>query len=161
MCSSDLIGAGLCFALACDLRLAAEGAKLAVNFVKLGLHPGMGATWLLPRLVGPARARGLALTAEPIAAETAADWGMIWKVVDDDRLIAEAEALCAQLAAGPRFGLALIKRALDAADQNGLDAQLDLERDLQRQAGFHPDYGEGVRAFMEKRAPNFAGRRSG
>src|SRR5207237_656892 len=88
---------------------------------------------------GRAAPRGLALTAEPLAAETAAAWGLIWKAVDDDRLVTDAEALCAQFAAGPRLGLALIKQALDAAGQNDLDAQLDLERDLQRKAGHNPD----------------------
>jgi len=115
---------------------------------------------LLPRLIGMVRARALALTAEPLPAETAQQWGLIWKVFDDERLMPEADALCAQLAAGPTTALGLIKRALDAAETNGLDAQLDLERDLQRQAGASPDYAEGVKAFMDKRAPNFSGRRS-
>jgi len=152
-------GAGASVALHCDIVLAARSARFVQAFAKIGVVPDAGGSWLLPRLVGAARARALALTAEPLAAQTAADWGLIWKAVDDDRLMADAEALCAQLAAGPRLGLSLIKRALDAAERNGLDAQLDLERDLQRKAGFHPDYAEGVRAFIEKRAPNFAGRR--
>jgi 2-(1,2-epoxy-1,2-dihydrophenyl)acetyl-CoA isomerase len=152
-------GAGATLALHCDIVLAARSAKFVQAFAKVGLVPDAGGTWLLPRLVGAARARGLALTGEPLAADTAAAWGLIWKAVEDDRLIAEAEALCAQFAAGPRLGLGLIKRALDAAERNDLDAQLDLERDLQREAGFSPDYAEGVRAFLEKRAPNFAPRR--
>ena len=154
-------GAGASLALHCDIVLAARSARFIQAFAKIGLVPDAGGTWLLPRLVGAARARALALTAEPLAAETAAQWGLIWKAVDDDRLMAEAEALCAKFAAGPRLGLSLIKRALDAAEGNDLDAQLDLERDLQREAGFHPDYAEGVRAFLDKRAPNFSGRRGG
>jgi 2-(1,2-epoxy-1,2-dihydrophenyl)acetyl-CoA isomerase len=154
-------GAGASFALHCDIVLAARSARFIQAFARIGVVPDAGASWLLPRLVGAARARGLALTAEPLTADIAAAWGLIWKAVDDDRLVADAEALCAQLAAGPRLGLSLIKRALDAAEGNGLDAQLDLERDLQREAGFNPDYAEGVRAFIEKRAPNFSTRRRG
>ncbi|HEY1543939.1 MAG TPA: enoyl-CoA hydratase-related protein, partial [Xanthobacteraceae bacterium] len=125
----------------------------------IGVVPDAGGSWLLPRLVGMARARALALTAEPLPAETAQQWGLIWKVLDDERLMPEAEALCAQLAAGPTIALGLIKRALDAAETNDLDTQLDLERDLQREAGFGPDYPEGVRAFVEKRVAKFSGRR--
>jgi 2-(1,2-epoxy-1,2-dihydrophenyl)acetyl-CoA isomerase len=154
-------GAGANLALHCDIVLAARSAKFVQAFAKLGLVPDAGGTWLLPRLVGAARARGLALLAEPLGADTAADWGLIWKAVDDDRLMAEAEAICAQLAKGPTVGLGLIKRALDASERNDLDRQLDLERDLQREAGFTPDYAEGVRAFVEKRAPQFSGRRGG
>src|SRR6266700_4753272 len=133
-------GAGANLALHCDIVLAARSAKFVQAFAKLGLVPDAGGTWLLPRLVGAARARGLALLAEPLEAQTAADWGLVWKAVDDDRLMAEAEAICAQLAKGPTIGLGLIKRALDASERNDLDRQLDLERDLQREAGFTPDY---------------------
>jgi 2-(1,2-epoxy-1,2-dihydrophenyl)acetyl-CoA isomerase len=154
-------GAGASLALHCDIVLAARSAKFVQAFAKLGLVPDSGGTWLLPRLVGAARARGLALLAEPLSAELAQEWGLIWRAIDDERLMAEAEALCARLAEGPTAGLALIKRALDAAEHNSLDRQLELERDLQRQAGFTSDYGEGVRAFTEKRAPKFSGRRGG
>jgi 2-(1,2-epoxy-1,2-dihydrophenyl)acetyl-CoA isomerase len=154
-------GAGANIALACDIVLAARSASFVQSFAKIGLVPDSGGTWILPRLVGPARARALALTAEPLPAEKAEAWGMIWKAVDDGALIAEAEMLCAQFAAAPTLGLALIKRALDAAWDNDLEAQLELERELQREASLTPDYAEGVRAFIEKRAPKFGGRKSG
>jgi 2-(1,2-epoxy-1,2-dihydrophenyl)acetyl-CoA isomerase len=152
-------GAGANIALACDIALAARSAQFIQAFARIGLVPDSGGTWFLPRLVGAARARALALLAEPLPADKAEAWGLIWRAVPDDQLMAEAEKLCAQLAAGPTYGYSLIKRALDASENNGLSAQLDLERDLQREAGSHPDYAEGVRAFMDKRAPSFAGRK--
>jgi 2-(1,2-epoxy-1,2-dihydrophenyl)acetyl-CoA isomerase len=152
-------GAGANIALACDIVLAAKSASFIQSFAKVGLVPDSGGTFFLPRLAGTARARALALLAEPLGAERAAEWGVIWKAVDDDLLMTEAEKTCAQFAAGPSHGLALIKRALDASASNTLDAQLDLERDVQRDASLHPDYQEGVRAFMEKRAPKFAPRK--
>jgi 2-(1,2-epoxy-1,2-dihydrophenyl)acetyl-CoA isomerase len=151
-------GAGANIALACDLVLAARSAKFIQAFAKIGLVPDSGGTFFLPRLVGTARARGLALLAEPLAAEKAESWGLIWKAVDDDKLRAEAEALTAHLATQPTQALALIKQALDAASVNSLEAQLDLERDYQRLAGRTPDYAEGTRAFLEKRPPNFTGK---
>ncbi len=151
-------GAGANVALACDIVLAARSASFLQAFAKIGLVPDSGGTWFLPRLVGAARARGLALLAEPLPAEKAEAWGLIWKVVDDAALIGEAEKMCAQLAAGPTFGLSLIKRALEQSESNDLDAQLDLECALQREAGSSPDYAEGVRAFMEKRPAKFTGR---
>ena len=153
-------GAGLNIALHCDIVLAARSARFIQSFAKIGLVPDAGGTWVLPRLVGMARARGLALLAEPLPAEQAEQWGLIWKAVDDAALMAEAEKLCAHFAAAPTAALTLARRALDASETNTLDAQLDLERDLQREAGKSPDYGEGVRAFMEKRAPVFSGRKA-
>jgi 2-(1,2-epoxy-1,2-dihydrophenyl)acetyl-CoA isomerase len=152
-------GAGCNIALACDIVLAARSANFVQAFARIGLIPDSGGTWVLPRLVGQARARGLALLAEPLPAEKAEAWGLIWRAVDDDALMAEAEKLCAHFASAPTVGLGLIKRALDASEDNSLSTQLDLERDLQREASLTPDYAEGVRAFMAKRKPVFTGRR--
>jgi 2-(1,2-epoxy-1,2-dihydrophenyl)acetyl-CoA isomerase len=152
-------GAGANIALACDLVLAARSASFVQAFAKIGLIPDAGGTWILPRLVGLARARALALTAEPLPAEKAEAWGLIWKMVEDDALMAEAHKLCAHFAAAPTVGLALTKRALDESWNSDLDSQLDLERETQREASLTPDYAEGVRAFIEKRRPVFTGRR--
>ncbi len=152
-------GAGCNIALACDIVLAARSARFIQSFARIGLIPDSGGTYFLPRLVGAARARGLALTAEPLSAEKAEQWGLIWKCVEDTALTDEAYQLCAQFAGAPTQGLALIKSALDGSANNTLDAQLDLERDLQRKASRTPDYAEGVRAFMEKRKPVFTGRK--
>lgn len=151
-------GAGANLALACDMVLAGRSARFIQAFCKIGLVPDSGGTWSLTRLVGEARAKGMALTGRPIDAETAAAWGLIWQVVDDDRLMDEADALVRDLAAGPTVGLGLTKQALQAATTNSLDTQLDLERDLQRTAGRTADYAEGVTAFLEKRPPHFTGR---
>jgi 2-(1,2-epoxy-1,2-dihydrophenyl)acetyl-CoA isomerase len=150
-------GAGANIALACDIVLAAKSATFLQAFAKIGLVPDSGGTWFLPRLVGPARARGLALLADPLPAEKAESWGLIWKCVPDDELIGAANELCQRFAVGPTYGLSLIKRALDASETNDLSTQLDLERDFQRSAGSSPDYKEGVSAFMEKRTPKFTG----
>jgi 2-(1,2-epoxy-1,2-dihydrophenyl)acetyl-CoA isomerase len=151
-------GAGANIALACDIVLAARSAKFIQTFSKIGLIPDSGGTWSLAQLLGEARAKALAFTAEPLAAETAAAWGLIWKVVDDAELASEAEALGRKLAAGPTFGLGLIKRAIQASAVNTLDQQLDLERDLQRLAGRSADFAEGVVAFLDKRPAEFIGR---
>src|SRR5947207_5575241 len=124
-------GAGCNIALACDIVVAAHSASFIQSFAKIGLVPDSGGTWILPRLIGPARARGLALTAEPLPAEKAAAWGLIWKAVDDAELLEEAHKLCRHFAAAPTVGLALTKRLIDQSWDNDLDAQLDLERETQ------------------------------
>ncbi|MCO6442034.1 MAG: 2-(1,2-epoxy-1,2-dihydrophenyl)acetyl-CoA isomerase [Nitrococcus mobilis] len=150
-------GAGANLALACDIVLAGRSAIFIQAFCKLGLIPDSGGTWHLPRLIGHARAMALALLGERLTAEQAEQWGMIWKCVDDARLLEEAQNLAQHLASQPTRGLALIKQAINATWHNSLAAQLDLERDLQRQAGHTDDYREGVAAFMAKREPRFQG----
>lgn len=151
-------GAGVNIALACDIVLAARSARFVQAFSRIGLVPDSGGTYFLPRLVGTARAMGLALLAESISAEQAEEWGLIWKAVSDDRLGAEAATLAERLSRGPTKGFGLLKKALYASSGNSLDAQLDLERDLQREAGLSEDYREGVTAFKEKREPKFSGK---
>lgn len=151
-------GAGANLAFACDIVFAAKSASFIQAFCKIGLVPDSGGTWILPRLVGPARAMALAMTGEKVSAEQAAAWGLIWKAVDDEALMSEAGGLARHLATQPTKGLALIKRAMRASWTNTLDQQLDLERDLQTIAGRTADYREGVAAFMEKRQPNFQGK---
>lgn len=151
-------GAGANIAFACDIVLAAKSAKFIQAFAKIGLIPDAGGSWSLARILGEPRAKALALTAEPLPAEKAADWGLIWKAVEDADLMAEAAALAESLAAGPTLGLGLTKRLIQSAATNTLDEQLDMERDLQREAGRSADYAEGVTAFLEKRKAEFKGK---
>jgi len=151
-------GAGANLALACDIVLAGRSARFIQAFAKIGLLPDAGGTYMLPRLVGRARAFGLALLGDAVNGEQAEAWGLIWKCVDDDKLRDEAGALALALAAGPTRAYAAARRALDASAANTLDRQLDLERDLQQACGKTADYREGVFAFTEKRPPRFSGR---
>jgi 2-(1,2-epoxy-1,2-dihydrophenyl)acetyl-CoA isomerase len=151
-------GAGANIALACDIVIAAKSAKFIQSFASIGLIPDSGGTWVLPRLVGQARALGLALTAEPLPAERAAEWGLIWKAVEDERLDEEVDALAARFAAAPTSGLARIKQMIRESWGHSLDGELDLQRDAMRELGFSDDYREGVAAFMEKRTPRFTGK---
>ena len=151
-------GAGASIALACDIVIAARSAKFIQSFASIGLIPDSGGTWVLPRLIGQARALGLALTAEPLPAEKAEEWGLIWKAVEDHMLDAEVDALAERFAAAPTRGLAAIKRMIRESWGHSLDEELDLQCDAMRELGFSDDYREGVAAFMEKRKPNFTGR---
>ena len=151
-------GAGANIALACDLVVAARSAKFIQSFSALGLIPDSGGSWHLPRLIGQARALGLALTGEPVPAEQAAQMGMIWKCVDDDALDAEVDGLAAKLASLPPLGLAAIKNLVRTSWQRTLEQELDLQRDEMRRLGFTADYREGVAAFLEKRPATFTGR---
>lgn len=150
-------GAGANIALACDIVLAAQSARFIQAFARIGLVPDAGGSWSLPHLLGEARAKALALTAEPLPAPQAAEWGLILKAVPDDALMDEARALARSLAAGPTRGLGLTKRLIQAAATSSLDEQLDLERDAQREAGSSADYAEGVAAFLDKRPAVFRG----
>jgi 2-(1,2-epoxy-1,2-dihydrophenyl)acetyl-CoA isomerase len=151
-------GAGCSLALCADIAVAGKSASFLQAFARIGLMPDAGGTWFLPRLVGDMRARALALLADQIPADKALAWGMIWQVVEDGELLDKATALAKQLAAGPTQAYARIKAALNAASGNTLSAQLDLERDYQRELGRTGDFAEGVAAFLQKRPAKFAGR---
>jgi 2-(1,2-epoxy-1,2-dihydrophenyl)acetyl-CoA isomerase len=150
-------GAGASFALACDIVLAAKSARFVQAFVKIGLVPDSGASFFLTHSVGEARARALAMLGDAIDAETAASCGMIWKTVDDEALMTEAEKLTAGLARSATGALSRMKQMFAMAGTNSLRDQLDLEAALQGESGRTADYAEGVRAFQEKRPPIFKG----
>jgi 2-(1,2-epoxy-1,2-dihydrophenyl)acetyl-CoA isomerase len=151
-------GAGANIALACDIVIAARSARFIQSFANIGLIPDSGGTWILPRLVGQARALGLALTGEPLDAGTAVEWGLIWKCVDDEALASEADKIAKRFALGATRGLAATKALIRTASLHSLDAQLVRERDVMSELGASDDYREGVAAFMEKRKPAFIGR---
>jgi 2-(1,2-epoxy-1,2-dihydrophenyl)acetyl-CoA isomerase len=150
-------GAGASLALACDLVFAARSASFIQSFSKLGVVPDTGGSWILPRLVGPARAFGLALLGEKLGAEQAEAWGLIWKCVDDEALMPTVQQVAASLAKGPTFGFAQTKKAIWASSTNDFETQLNLERDMMTVCGQSNDYREGVAAFIEKRVPQFKG----
>jgi len=150
-------GAGANIALACDLVIATRSASFVQAFSKLGLVPDSGGTWFLPRLVGNARAMGLAMLGDKLPAEQAAQWGLIWRCVDDAEFQATVDQLAMQLAAAPTRGLARTKQAIYESWAHSLEQQLDQERDFQRELGRSQDYAEGVAAFTEKRSPKFIG----
>jgi 2-(1,2-epoxy-1,2-dihydrophenyl)acetyl-CoA isomerase len=151
-------GAGANIALACDIVVAAKSAKFIQSFSAIGLIPDSGGTWALPRVVGQPRALGLALTGEPLSAEKAEQWGMIWKAVEDDALDAEVDTITNKLAGLPPLGLAEIKQMIRSSWQYSLDEELERQAGAMRRLGFTEDYREGVAAFLEKRPPNFTGR---
>ena len=151
-------GAGANVALACDMVLASESAKFIQSFSKVGLIPDTGGSWHLPRLLGEARAKGLSFTAQPLPAKQAEDWGLIWKALPDDELMAEARQLTANLASGPTLGLGLSKMCIQAAATDTLSDHLEMEADAMKVCGESDDYAEGVSAFLQKRNPEFKGR---
>jgi len=150
-------GAGASVALACDLVIASKSASFLQAFSKIGLVPDTGGTWFLPQRVGMARAMGLALLAEKLPAEKAAEWGLIWAAVEDTEFAATVDKLATQLSTGPTKALVRTRQALHAAPGHTLEQQLSFEGSFMRELGWSPDYAEGVAAFMEKRAPKFTG----
>ena len=150
-------GAGASVALACDLVIATKSASFLQAFSKIGLIPDTGGTWFLPQRVGMARAMGLALLADKLPAEKAADWGLIWQCVEDAEFAAAVDKLAQQLSTAPTKALVRTRQAMHAAPGHTLEQQLSMEGGFMRELGWSPDYAEGVAAFMDKRAPNFTG----
>jgi 2-(1,2-epoxy-1,2-dihydrophenyl)acetyl-CoA isomerase len=152
------VGAGVSLALQADITIAARSAYFMLAFTRVGLVPDAGSTWILPRLIGIARAKAMMLLAERVPAEEAADIGLIHSTVDDDALAARAEEIARRLADGPTVSFSLIRRAVREGLDGDLATSLQIEREAQREAGFTADYAEGVQAFRDKRPPRFTGR---
>jgi len=150
-------GAGVNIALSCDIVLASEKAKFIQSFAKVGLVPDAGGSWILPRLIGEARAKYICMTATPVPAKQAVEWGMIWQAVEDEKLMDEARKMTAQMAQGATFGLGMMKQALQTSFDHSLDEHLDVEAQMQGRCGRSKDYAEGVSAFLDKRPANFGG----
>ena len=150
-------GAGASVALACDLVVATKSASFLQAFSKIGLIPDTGGTWFLPQRIGMARAMGLALLADKLPAEKAAEWGLIWAAVEDAEFAATVDKLATQLSTAPTKALVRTRQAMHAAAGHTLEQQLSFEGSFMRELGWSPDYAEGVAAFMAKRAPNFTG----
>ena len=150
-------GAGASIAFACDLRIAAEDARFVLAFGRLGLVPDSGATWFLPRIIGQARAAELALVGDPISAEEALRIGLVSRVVPNDELLPQAQALADRIAAGAPMAVALTKGALERAATIDLETAHEGEAKQQGIAGASADHAEGLAAFREKRAPRFTG----
>lgn len=151
-------GAGANIAFACDIVFAAQSASFIQAFCKIGLVPDSGGTWVLPRLIGSARAKALMLLGDKVTASQAQEWGMIWQCVEDEALIETAMSVANHLATQPTKGLGFIKHALNHSSEHSLEDQLNMEKDLQRLAGQTDDYREGIAAFFDKRAPEFKGK---
>lgn len=150
-------GAGMSLALTGDIVIAGQSASFLQAFANIGLVPDAGSTYFLPRLVGAARAQGLTMLGEPLPANTAAEWGMIWKCVDDAALMDEARKVATKFAKGPTVGLGLIRQLMQQSWNASLDSQLEAERSAQRVAGRSRDFVEGVMAFLQKRPAKFTG----
>ena len=151
-------GAGANLAFGCDIVIANENAKFIQSFAKVGLVPDAGGSWLLPQLIGQARAKALTMTAMPLSAKQAVEWGLIWQALPEAEYLPEAQKMAITLAQGASFGLGLTKQAIHQAADNSLDEHLNLEAKYQGQAGRSDDYAEGVRAFLQKRSAKFTGK---